>query len=142
MTRKRKKSDGADRSAQVNKVLDHHLRVRILTLLEEAMHSPKELSKLLEEGLSQVSYHVKVLKDAEAIEEVKSEPRRGALEHYYRSTRKIVTAGQMDAALTKIAQALSDGGKDHHRVVVEVDAILATVGRKVYPDDTKGGKSP
>ena len=40
------------------------------------------------EGLSQVSYHVKVLKDYRCIELVKTEPQRGAVEHYYRATSR------------------------------------------------------
>jgi hypothetical protein len=52
------------------------------------MASPNELSKELDEGLSQVSYHVKVLKDFDCIEMVKTEPRRGAVEHYYRATSR------------------------------------------------------
>jgi DNA-binding transcriptional ArsR family regulator len=70
------------------KALSHPLRVEILTILNERMASPNELSKELEEGLSQVSYHVKVLKDFECIEMVKTEPRRGAVEHYYRATER------------------------------------------------------
>ncbi len=70
------------------KALAHPLRVEILTILNERMASPNELSKELEEGLSQVSYHVKVLKDFECIELVKTEPRRGAVEHYYRATSR------------------------------------------------------
>ncbi len=52
------------------------------------MASPNELAKELGEGLSQVSYHVKVLKDYETITLVKTEPRRGAVEHYYRATSR------------------------------------------------------
>jgi DNA-binding transcriptional ArsR family regulator len=70
------------------KALAHPLRVEILTILNERMASPNELSKELDEGLSQVSYHVKVLKDYECIELVKTEPRRGAVEHYYRATAR------------------------------------------------------
>lgn len=70
------------------KALAHPLRVEILTILNERMASPNELSKELDEGLSQVSYHVKVLKDFECIEMVKTEPRRGAVEHYYRATER------------------------------------------------------
>lgn len=70
------------------KALAHPLRVEILTILNERMASPNELSKELEEGLSQVSYHVKVLKDFECIEMIKTEPRRGAVEHYYRATER------------------------------------------------------
>ena len=62
------------------------------------MASPNELSKELEEGLSQVSYHVKVLKDFECIEMVKTEPRRGAVEHYYRATsRAFLDGSRLDA---------------------------------------------
>lgn len=70
------------------KALAHELREQILIILNERMASPNELAKDLEEGLSQVSYHVKVLKDYECIELVKTEPRRGAVEHYYRATAR------------------------------------------------------
>jgi DNA-binding transcriptional ArsR family regulator len=85
-TKKKKKSTGVDQ--RLVKALAHPLRVEILTILNERMASPNELSKELEEGLSQVSYHVKVLKDFECIEMVKTEPRRGAVEHYYRATSR------------------------------------------------------
>lgn len=83
---KKKKGSGVDQ--RLVKALAHPLRVEILTILNERMASPNELSKELEEGLSQVSYHVKVLKDFECIEMVKTEPRRGAVEHYYRATAR------------------------------------------------------
>ena len=83
---KKNKSTGVDQ--RLVKALAHPLRVEILTILNERMASPNELSKELEEGLSQVSYHVKVLKDFECIEMVKTEPRRGAVEHYYRATER------------------------------------------------------
>lgn len=83
---KKKKGNGVDQ--RLVKALAHPLRVEILTILNERMASPNELSKELEEGLSQVSYHVKVLKDFECIEMVKTEPRRGAVEHYYRATER------------------------------------------------------
>lgn len=80
------KSTGVDQ--RLVKALAHQLRVEILTILNERMASPNELSKELDEGLSQVSYHVKVLKDFDCIEMVKTEPRRGAVEHYYRATSR------------------------------------------------------
>jgi len=83
---KKGKSTGVDQ--RLVKALAHPLRVQILTILNERMASPNELSKELEEGLSQVSYHVKVLKDFECIEMVKTEPRRGAVEHYYKATAR------------------------------------------------------
>ncbi len=83
---KAKSKGGVDQ--RLVKALAHPLRVEILTILNERMASPNELSKELDEGLSQVSYHVKVLKDFECIEMVKTEPRRGAVEHYYRATAR------------------------------------------------------
>jgi DNA-binding transcriptional ArsR family regulator len=80
------KATGVDQ--KLVKALAHPLRVEILGILNERMASPNELSKELDEGLSQVSYHVKVLRDFECIEMVKTEPRRGAVEHYYRATAR------------------------------------------------------
>lgn len=89
---KRKGKTGVDQ--RLVKALAHPLRVEILTILNERMASPNELSKELEEGLSQVSYHVKVLKDFSCIEMVKTEPRRGAVEHYYRATERAFLTDQ------------------------------------------------
>jgi DNA-binding transcriptional ArsR family regulator len=83
---RKEKASGVDQ--KLVKALAHPLRVEILTILNEKMASPNELSKQLDEGLSQVSYHVKVLKDFDCIEMVKTEPRRGAVEHYYRATSR------------------------------------------------------
>lgn len=49
--------------------------------------SPNKLSEYLDEGLSQVSYHIKVLKDYKIIHQVATRPRRGAVEHYYLPTK-------------------------------------------------------
>ena len=70
------------------KSLAHELRAEILAILNERMASPNELAKELDEGLSQVSYHVQVLKDYKVIALVKTVPRRGAVEHYYRATSR------------------------------------------------------
>jgi DNA-binding transcriptional ArsR family regulator len=91
-TVKRSKKGRAKSKRGVNqdlvKSLAHELRAEILAILNERMASPNELAKELGEGLSQVSYHVKVLKDYKVITLVKTEPRRGAVEHYYRATSR------------------------------------------------------
>ena len=101
---KKSKSTGVDQ--RLVKALAHPLRVEILTILNERMASPNELSKELEEGLSQVSYHVKVLKDFECIEMVKTEPRRGAVEHYYRATARAFLS---DAEWKKLPDSIKPG---------------------------------
>lgn len=72
------------------KALAHPLRVQLLHILNEQVSSPNRLSKELDEPLGNVSYHIKVLLDYECIELVKKEPRRGALEHYYRALKRPV----------------------------------------------------
>lgn len=72
------------------KALSHRLRTRILVILNERSASPNELSKELQEGLSQVSYHFLELKKLGLIELEKTEPRRGAVEHFYRAVRRVV----------------------------------------------------
>src|SRR4051794_36119238 len=67
------------------KALAHPLRVQLLALLNEGVASPNELAKKLNEPLTNVSYHVRMLHDLGCIELVDTEPRRGALEHYYRA---------------------------------------------------------
>jgi len=70
---------------RVAKVLTHPLRVQILAILDQRVASPNEIANELNEGLSQVAYHVKVLRRYECIELVRKEQRRGAVEHYYRA---------------------------------------------------------
>jgi hypothetical protein len=50
--------------------------------------SPKELSDEFGENLARLSYHVKVLADAGAIELIRTAKRRGATEHFYRRTMR------------------------------------------------------
>jgi DNA-binding transcriptional ArsR family regulator len=73
---------------QLAKALAHPLRVRILTSLQKGVSSPNQLAQELDEPLGNVSYHVKTLLDFHCVELVKTEPRRGAVEHFYRATER------------------------------------------------------
>ncbi len=73
---------------QLAKALAHPLRVRILTSLHKGVSSPNQLSQELGEPLGNVSYHVKTLLEFDCVELVKTEPRRGAVEHFYRATER------------------------------------------------------
>lgn len=83
-------SDGAetegDRQSidqRLVRAISKPLRVEILRALHGRVLSPNRLAAGLDESLSLVSYHVKVLAKAGAIRLVKTEPRRGATEHFY-----------------------------------------------------------
>jgi Helix-turn-helix domain len=73
---------------QLAKALAHPLRVRILTSLHRGISSPNQLAQELGEPLGNVSYHVKTLLEYDCVELVKTEPRRGAVEHFYRATER------------------------------------------------------
>lgn len=73
---------------QLAKALAHPLRVRILTSLHKGISSPNQLAQELGEPLGNVSYHVKTLLEFDCVELVKTEPRRGAVEHFYRATER------------------------------------------------------
>jgi DNA-binding transcriptional ArsR family regulator len=68
------------------KALAHPLRWRLIeALVERGEASPVELARLLEQPLATVSHHIRVLRDLGSIELTRTEQRRGAIEHYYRT---------------------------------------------------------
>ena len=46
--------------------------------------SPREIASDLQQPLSNVSYHVRVLADCGVIELVRTKPVRGSMQHFYR----------------------------------------------------------
>lgn len=132
------------------KALDHVLRQHILLATVAGEVSPNELSKALDEGLSQVSYHVKVLRDEcdGMIVETRTEPRRGAVEHYYRATpktllpakawrklkkglRAVVGAGQASDLFNDVAGALKAGKlQGEHDVISRTPLVLDAEGKR------------
>lgn len=109
---KTKKQKGAKLALQMRllKALAHPLRVAILDLMNAGEWSPNELKKALNEGLSQVSYHVKVLKDFGMIELSRTEPRRGAVEHFYRATQRAFVPSGIASDIPKVAQRIIGDG--------------------------------
>jgi DNA-binding transcriptional ArsR family regulator len=70
---------------RVIKALSHPLRFHILEVLNQRVASPSEIAEELNEPLGNVAYHTKILLENEAIEQVRTAPVRGALEHFYRA---------------------------------------------------------
>lgn len=132
------------------KALDHVLRQHILLATVQAEVSPKELAEALNEGLSQISYHVKVLRDDcdGMIEETRTEPRRGAVEHYYRASaqtlfparawrklrkglRAVVGAGQASDLFNDLAAALQAGKlQGAHDHITRAPLVLDPEGKR------------
>jgi DNA-binding transcriptional ArsR family regulator len=75
--------------AAIAKVLSHPTRPRILEILtRRGEASPNELAGELGQTVGAVSYHIRLLRDRGWVELVRTEPRRGAVEHFYRATQR------------------------------------------------------
>lgn len=70
--------------------LSHPLRVHILDVLSEVTSSPSDLARDAGLSVNYVAYHVKELEKVGFVELVKTEPRRGTVEHYYRAKRRFL----------------------------------------------------
>src|SRR5829696_3903161 len=84
----RTRPPGETSEARIAKALAHPLRARILQRLGERVASPGDLAVELDAPLGVVSYHVRMLRDYDCVELVRTEPRRGALQHFYRATAR------------------------------------------------------
>jgi DNA-binding transcriptional ArsR family regulator len=121
--------DQHELDSNIVKALSHPLRMRILTRLNEGVASPNEMAKEFDESLPLVSYHVRILRELECIELVRTTPRRGAIEHHYRaltrpflddedwaqlppSARKAVSNTVLTKALGDVRSAVAAGTFD------------------------------
>jgi DNA-binding transcriptional ArsR family regulator len=126
------------------KAIAHPLRHRVLAAIDEAGEaSPKAVASALGEPIGRVSHHVRVLAGLGAIELTRTEPRRGATEHFYRTavrqfyddeaaarlpvgTRRALVAQYLRRLVGDAAAAAAGSGFDHRRahlsyVLLELD---------------------
>lgn len=87
------------------RALAHPLRQRILEILNRRVASPREIAEELGAKLGDVGYHVRMLRDYETIELVRTEQRRGAVKHYYRATTRAMLSDAQWAQLPESARA-------------------------------------
>jgi DNA-binding transcriptional ArsR family regulator len=118
------------------KALAHPIRISILRILETRVASPSSIAEELGAPVGNVSYHVRALARVGLVELANTVPRRGAVEHFYRSCGRvsvtdtawaevpgIVKAGLVDSALGHIgelvaAAAVNGGFELEHSVLV------------------------
>ena len=117
---------GAAVDQRLIKALAHPLRERILQALNETVASPAQLARALNEPLGNVSYHVKILLECEAIELVRTAPVRGAIEHFYRATTRAYLSDADWAALPLSVRRGSDS--NNLRRIFEDVATAAAEG--------------
>lgn len=112
MTKVEKKSASEEAKVDVNlmKALGHPLRQRILQVLDQQEEgSPSEIAEALGEPLTNVSYHVKILRRCDAIELVRTEVVRSAVERFYRpKVRSTVDEGNWRNMPENVRESLLD----------------------------------
>jgi DNA-binding transcriptional ArsR family regulator len=131
----RSRPPGETSEARIAKALAHPLRARILQRLGERVASPGDLAVELGAPLGVVSYHVRMLRDYDCVELVRTEPRRGALQHFYRATarpqldddqwrtlpsglRRELAGETVQSVVDDLAQASDAGALDDPEMVV------------------------
>lgn len=128
------------------KGLAHPLRIHILRVLEDRVASPSEIAAELDAPLGNVSYHVRFLARMGLIELSGTEPRRGAVEHYYRAVgRPQISAKAWEQVPQVVKNALMRSTLDEIGKMVAAAARMggfdrdqAHVSRKAYALDQQG----
>jgi DNA-binding transcriptional ArsR family regulator len=81
-------------------LLAHPTRVQAYCILAERTASPVEIAHELKKDVSHVGYHVRKLLEIGQIEEVRTRPVRGAVEHFYRAIKRPFASEEDVAAMT------------------------------------------
>jgi DNA-binding transcriptional ArsR family regulator len=115
--------------ARLVKGLAHPLRIQILRALEDRIASPSEIADEIGAPLGNVSYHVRFLARMGLIELSGTQPRRGAVEHYYRSAGRV---GVSEETWATVPQVVRDA---------VLSSTLDQVGRSVGIAAASGGFS-
>jgi DNA-binding transcriptional ArsR family regulator len=131
----RSPQDAGELDEALLRAISHPLRHRLLGMLDGRVASPNQLARELDLPLGRVSYHIRLLSDLGAIELVRTEPRRGALEHFYRavttvwfseadwaklprSARRGILGQNLQHIITNVTTAADTGGFEHPSGVV------------------------
>jgi DNA-binding transcriptional ArsR family regulator len=141
---------------RVARGMAHPVRAEILSYLTaHPVSSPVEMFKAglgSSDGveLSHIAYHVRVLEDLALIEEVKSEPVRGAVEHFYRAISRMfldveawealpkemktaISVKAVEESFDRVSSAVAMGTFDSRdeRTVINLGLMLDEEGFKV-----------
>ena len=123
------RSEGDARWETLARLIRHPIRAQALFKYANGVTSPRAIAAALDVPLNVVSYHTQVLLRAGAIELVRTEPRRGVKEHFYRALlageiedaewshlplklRRVLTRAIIDGVVRESVDALASGGMD------------------------------
>src|SRR3954468_16385259 len=93
------------------KAMAHPMRIQIVSKINKPgrLLSPARFSEAIEKPIAQVNYHFRELEKYECIEIAEEVPRRGATEHLYRATRRVLFDAEEWAKLPAIMRAGTAG---------------------------------
>jgi DNA-binding transcriptional ArsR family regulator len=133
--RRPKRNAAGPPDARVIKAIGHPLRWQMLEALNEGEASPAQLARRFGEPVNLVAYHMGILAKAGGVELVRTQPRRGSTEHFYRATmrpffadrewaklpaetRRAVLAVETRRIVNDIRAAAAANGLDHPKAHV------------------------
>lgn len=113
--------------ARLVKAYAHPLRIKILSLLDNRVASPKQIAAELDTPLPNTAYHVRQLASLGLVELVRRTVRGGAVEHHYTTrvrptipddlwatlpniVKRAAMGGAVQQALSEMLRAADDGG--------------------------------
>jgi DNA-binding transcriptional ArsR family regulator len=134
-SKRQKRTTAGPPDARVIKAIGHPLRWRMLEALTEGEASPAQLARRFGEPVNLVAYHMGILAKAGGVELVRTQPRRGSTEHFYRATmrpffadrewaklpaetRRAVLAVESKRIVNDIRAAAAGNGLDHPKAHV------------------------
>lgn len=85
--------------ARLAKAIGHPLRVRIMVELDRGPISPAEYVAKFGGNIENVAYHFRFLAKCDCVRICGERPRRGAVEHFYESTRRALFSEKQFSAL-------------------------------------------
>jgi DNA-binding transcriptional ArsR family regulator len=106
------------------RALSHPLRVQILGVLEHGSASPSAVAKELDAPLGTVAYHMRELQRHGFVELERTAPRRGAVEHYYKTkVRPRISDAGWAATPTAVKSAMVRSALDQISTFVNAAAL-------------------
>lgn len=93
-----------ERNDAVMQALNHRIRRQILRAMTDHTDggvSPTQLAERLQLPLSTVSYHTRLLVESGILKAVRTLPRRGAVEHFYRRS-----GNNLDQKVSKVLELI------------------------------------
>ena len=137
------------------RAISHPIRIRLMAMLDEEPASPVILASKLNQPLGTIAYHVRTLYDLGLLKLVSTRQRRGATEHYYRTTGRPTSSEEswegLDAIskqrlLTALIAKATDyatrsaaaGGFDDKKAHISTDALkLDRTGWEQLAEESK-----